>query len=336
MSLLNDLLNDLAKQEPSKQLIPFLQPAPRRSQNKAILRIFYVSLFLSPCIGFVFFILLGVESTNPEKLNNKEPAVVLETSTLSEKPVEQRTQPISYLAALPPIKSANIELKTAPKIVTGQNGFPDWVETQDEPKAAIINKVYAPLTLAQWHDAQMNKALQAMEDGRDEMAIDILQGILVKIPNSSNASENLASLYLVYGDLALATDVVNEGLEHSPSNIRLITIKARLMLEQGKSDEALKFLSDYHPAMATYPDFYSVMATALQAEGRIADAGSLFKSLIQIDTNNGQYWLGYAISLEHNHELNQAKDAYVRASQSPDTESEVRAYAENRLKTLQG
>ena len=333
MSLLNDLLNDLAQQEPSKQLIPFLKPAPRRSQNKTILRFFYVSLFLIPCIGLALYMIFGVELLKSVERIQQEPSVALESSTLSEKPVEQGTQLISYLAAIPPIQS---QKDVTPKPATGQNGFPDWVETQDEPHAAIVNKVYAPQTLAEWHDAQMNNALRAMEDGRDEKAIEILQGILVKIPNSSNASENLASLYLAYGDLALATEVINEGLEHSPAEIRLITIKARLLLEQGKSDEALRILTNYHPEMSAYPDFYSVMAAALQAEGRIAEAGSLFKSLIQIDPNNGQYWLGYAISLEHNHELNQAIEAYGRASQSPDSESVVRAYAENRLKTLKG
>ena len=109
-----------------------------------------------------------------------------------------------------------------------------------------------------------------------------------------------------------------------------------LLLEQGKSVESLELVTRYQPVMSTYPDFYGVMAAAFQAEGRIREAGTLYKSLIQVDPNNGQYWLGYAISLEHNHESTQAIAAYTRASQSPDSESVVRAYAENRLKTLQG
>ena len=40
--------------------------------------------------------------------------------------------------------------------------------------------------------------------------------------------------------------------------------------------------------------------------------------------------------LEHNKKLNQAIEAYNRASQNPDSESEIRDYAERRLKALQG
>lgn len=88
--------------------------------------------------------------------------------------------------------------------------------------------------------------------------------------------------------------------------------------------------------MMSYPDFYGTLAAALQSVGRVLEAGSLYRSLIQVDPNDGRYWLGYAIALEHNNKANQAIAAYIRASQNPDSEPTVRDYAENRLKILQG
>lgn len=340
MSLLNDLLNDLAKQKSSKYLVPFLVAAPsRRQRNKVLPKVLIAGLLLCSCILVIYF-------TRPS-LKAPEPALKIQELTRLKAKVEKEAAELiaptvtptlltSYLPPLPLFKSSKSELVAVSDSSARQNGFSDWVETNGEPTAALVNKVYAPQTLAEWHDAQMNKALKAMEDGLDEEAIGILQAILVKIPNASNARENLASLFLTYGDFASATEVVNEGLEHAPADIPLITIKARLILEQGKSEDALKLLSNHHPSMASYPDFYSTLAAALQLEGRIREAGSLYKALIQIDQSNGQYWLGYAISLEHNHEATQAIEAYIRASQSPESESEVRSYAENRLKTLQG
>ena len=86
----------------------------------------------------------------------------------------------------------------------------------------------------------------------------------------------------------------------------------------------------------SYPDFYATLAAAFQSEGRILEAGNLYRSLIQVDPQDGRYWLGYAIALEHNKKLNQAIEAYNRASQSPETDPTVLDYAEKRLKVLQG
>ena len=218
--------------------------------------------------------------------------------------------------------------------------FNDWADTQNEiqnePLTSSVNKVYTPLTLEEWHDAQLNKAIKAIEDGFDERAVEILEAILIKMPNAVDVRENLASLYLSFGDYARTTRIVSEGLKYSPADAALITIKARLLLDQGKAEEAIKLLSGFRPALSSYPDFYGTLAAALQSEGRVMEAGSLYKALIQVDPDNGQYWLGYGISLEHNHKLNQAIEAYTKAIQNPDSDPSVRNYAENHLKTLQG
>ncbi|KTD50727.1 tetratricopeptide repeat protein [Legionella quateirensis] len=344
MSLLNNLLKDLSKQKPLKNPIPLLHAVPGNGITQFMWRLIAGGIiFIIVCIALI---LMNKVSDSLSKLQvplQDESAIIVADSVLRAAPLEP-LKPISYIPALPPVQALESKLPPAPQLTSEENEIPDWVDTQEdlELKAAVtsesttINKVYAPQTLSEWHDAQMNKALQSIEEGRDDRAIEYLQEILDKIPNAVNASENLASLYLTYGDFDLATAVVDEGLKHTPSDIPLISIKARLILERGKAAEAVKYLSNYHPPIETYPDFYGTLAAALQGEGKIVESGGLFKSLIQIDPTNGQYWLGYAISLEYAHDLNQAKEAYLRASQSPDSETLVRAYAENRLKKIQG
>jgi MSHA biogenesis protein MshN len=343
MSLLNEMLHDLAKQKSSRQLPPKLNPASSSSKNarRAIIILCGFALML-----FGLTVLLINRTTalntvtvaeNKQVIRNNVPKIdVVAGSEVNSLPTEH-INVSSYIEPLSSLASLRVALQYP---AFEEEPVNEWVDTQDEiqnePITESVNKVYPPLTLEEWHDAQFNKALKAIDDGFDVRAVEILEAILVKMPGAVDVRENLASLYLSFGDYARTTRTVTEGLKYSPSDAALITIKARLLLDQGKSEEAIKLLSGFRPTLSSYPDFYATLAAALQSEGRVMEAGSLYKSLIQVDPDNGQYWLGYGISLEHNHKSNQAIQAYVKAIQNPDSDPSVRSYAEIRLKTLQG
>jgi MSHA biogenesis protein MshN len=210
------------------------------------------------------------------------------------------------------------------------------VESAADASMALLNKVYSPLSLEEWHEAQLEKALKAIQKGDDDRAIRLLEALLAKVPQAVDARENLASLYLTYGDIANAQEVTEEGLRYAPQNVTLLTIQARLYMAQDHPDQAISLLLKHHPSMQKHSDYYGTLAAAYQAAGQLDKAGSLYQALLQVDPGNGQYWLGYAIFMEYQHKLNQAIDAYARASQNPDTDSIVREYAENRLNHLQG
>ncbi|PWY55359.1 hypothetical protein DGG96_12060 [Legionella qingyii] len=339
MSLLNEMLHDLAKQKHTKQATPLFMPVPLR--NKGASKKILLGLALVTLTLFLFLLhkhsaKMNVQATQsvPEAEINSfdatiklEPIVQAAVTTVSE-PVKR----VSYIEPLASVASQRVAIQ----LPVATDALSNWVDNQSEPSAAVVNKVYTPQTLEEWHDAQLNKALEAIDKGFDQEAITLLREILTRVPNASDVRENLASLYLTYGDFAHAAEIVNEGLRYTPADTALITIKARLFLDQGKAMEAINLLSKYRPSMTSYPDFYGTLAAALQSEGRILESGSIYRSLIQIDPNDGRYWLGYAIALEHNNKMNQAIEAYLRASQNPESEPTVRDYAENRLKVLQG
>lgn len=339
MSLLNEMLHDLAKQKHAKQVTPLFMPSPSHSRNSKK----KVLLLCFALIAFAFYcFLLNKHSAKMNiKLAQSVPEVEsapLDIAIKSEPMVEvvvTAPEPVNHVSYIEPLVSPASQ-RVSNQLPSTTDTLSDWVDNQGEPSSSGVNKVYTAQSLDEWHDAQLNKALRAIEKGFDQEAITILRGVLIRVPNASDVRENLASLYLTYGDFAQATEVVNEGLRYAPADAALITIKARLFLDQGKSVEAINLLSKYRPSMMSYPDFYGTLAAALQSEGRILEAGGLYRSLIQIDPNDGRYWLGYAIALEHNHKVNQAIEAYLRASQNPDSEPTVRDYAENRLKVLQG
>lgn len=341
MSLLNEMLHDLAKRKTARQLITLPNPSssPSKKARMAIVVLCGVVLAL-----FTFIIVLMTRQTPPKTINiSKHKHTIKNSAKMEVVTSEAKGLPkeqININSYIEPMSSPS-SFRVALQFPTSEDEpFNDWVYTQNEFQneslASSVNKVYSPVTLEEWHDAQLNKAIKAIEDGFDERAVEILEAILIKMPNAVDVRENLASLYLSSGDYISTTRIVSEGLKYAPADAALITIKARLLLDQGKAEDAIKLLSGFRPDLSSYPDFYGTLAAALQSEGRVMEAGSLYKALIQIDPDNGQYWLGYGISLEHNHKSNQAIEAYTKAIQKPESDQFVRSYAENRLKTLQG
>ncbi len=208
--------------------------------------------------------------------------------------------------------------------------------TEEVGTPAEVNKIYSRLTPQEWRDEQLNKALDAIEQGNNSSAIRILDFLLYKFPYSVEGRESLAAIYISQNALNEAMRVVDEGLYLIPHSVRLNTMKARLLFEQDQVEEALGILDQFKPDIYKEPDFYGLRAAILQTVGRIAEAGSIYKILVEIESSNGQYWLGYGITLENKHKINQAVDAYKRVTECFDIEPSVRDYAEKRLKHLQG
>ncbi|KTD82585.1 tetratricopeptide repeat protein [Legionella waltersii] len=355
MSLLNDMLHDLAKQTPSKLVAPQLMPAKtkKRFSMEKSLKGIAVSLFVTSLC------LLLYHETKSKPSRPKQPIhqnVILQevapenpSQVITEiKPQRRKLVEVldSYIEPIESWASEHSISELESKLIEPMH---EWVDTHGEPAVAsvestdnqtingeIVNKVYSPQTTEEWANEQIKIALEAIDEGFDEKAISILESVISKAPESKVARENLASLYMIYGKTNEAGLVIDEGLRLTPADPPLLTAKARLFIEKGQSIQAVELLSKFQPSINQYPDYYGTLAAALQAEGHILETGGIYQSLIQIDSNNGQYWLGYALFLEHTKKANQAIDAYTRASQSQDTNANVREFAESRLKILQG
>ena len=211
------------------------------------------------------------------------------------------------------------------------------IERAEEPEAVFpMNEKTLNYTREDWYEENLNKALESIQEGNDQRAIDLLTLILTEFPTSIEARENLAILYLSNNDASNAYEVLDEGLRREPHNLHLIVIKARLLAEQGSNQAALSLLKKYNPDMNSNPDYYGLLAAIFETLGRTNEAGSLYKALVGIEPSNGQYWLGLGVVLEHKHMHQQAIEAYRRATESTNIQPTIRAYAENRLRTLQG
>lgn len=343
MSLLNDVLKDLKKNKDPVTVGPLLAS---HSKTQLFQSFPYISPWIIvPFINAVLFLSLvyfyDFKKNDHEMAPSPQIAVVfpqrqhealVEASQIPSiaafQVIAQKATPL-FTSALPGIAYRAPDFKT----VSDSNPAAPNIETDHENQ---INKIFVPLTDTEWHDEQLNLALVAIQDNRDEYAEQILNRVLTRFPRAIVARETLANLYLAQERFDSARQTVEAGLAFSPNAISLNTIKARLLLEENRPREALALLKQFSPGISKYPDFYGLMAAILQSLGQQKEAGALYKVLVKIEPSNPQYWLGYGIALEQNQQTKQAISAYKAVSEHYDAEPDVRIYAENRLKTLQG
>lgn len=317
MSLLNEMLQDLSNKVTER---PVILPVAAFNQHKV--KVIQNALFWLMVVGTLFVVTVIV--------------LYWPKHTATEISVQSVMHLSSTLVPIPKMQiSSEIEM------VSSLTPVPLMPVTVVEPASAIEadaldHKMTDKPTQDAWYDDKLNAALIAIDEGNDPRAIDLLELILTRVPESIDARENLAALYLSHGEMTPAFEILDEGLRLEPHNIRLSTMKARLLVEQGHHQEALAILEQFTPNINKAPDYYALLAAIFESLGRTNEAGSVYQSLIKVDPSDGQYWLGFGIALEHKHSLRQAIEAYKRASQSENVQPAVRSYAENRLKVLQG
>ena len=327
MSLLNDMLNDLNSRPTPRPAI--LQTSSlSRHGLKQLSNAFCWFVIISMFLFFIYVLIYGKQFTpSPTTSLDPEPA-----SSVVHNPVN----------TLPSTSDVLISV-IAPAPIFEEEEISDYVDESsvdtvllESDNELTMDEEKIKLTPEEWHDEQLNAALEALEAGAEQHATDLLTLILTRFPASIEARENLAGIYLAQGALDEAFTVLNEGLGYEPHNLSLTTMKARVLVEQGKHREALTLLLQFNPDINKSPEYYALLAALFESLGRTNEAGSVYQTLIKLDPTNGQYWLGLGIALEHKHSLQQAMEAYKRASQSENIQPAVRSYAENRLNSLQG
>lgn len=333
MSLLNDVLKDLDKQKRrSQSAVSFaaVHPALKWFHQFPPISIWLLTPFL--CCGLFLWITYYAQGAKkPRDEGNHANISTPSVSTLVSIPHAPPTTAVQLVSILP-----TIILPTPATISSEISMNESSVPAANAGTEEVVKKVFSPLTDAEWHDEQLNIALEAIEQGNEDIAETVLTQLLNKFPNAIDARETLSKLYLVQGDYNAASRLLDEGLRLQPNILSFNQLKARLFFEQNHPQQALILLQKFHPDIQKNPDFYGLLAAILQSLDRLNESGNLYKVLVEIEPDNGQYWLGYAISLESKHNKTQAISAYTKAATQYDAEAAVRTFAENRLKRLQG
>jgi MSHA biogenesis protein MshN len=324
MSLLNDMLRDLnSKTSPLPTFL--LNPTSKKYWIRKMVPHLIFTLILIIMIS-IFVYELCIQSKSRLVLTSSVPPALMSQST--------------------PLATHDFSMSIGPsdRLRMDKQGASDEDPFDNRGEAEITTptrrskglKIMSSKRSEDWYHEHLNEALEAIQNGNDQRATDLLTFILTQFPASIEARENLAALYLSHNELMDAYEILDEGLRLEPYNINFITMKARLLVEQEQPKEALTLLGKVNPDVNSAPEYYALQAAIFESLGRTNEAGSIYQSLVKVEPSNGKYWLGLGVALEHKHSTQQAIEAYKLASQSENAQPSVRAYAESRLNTLQG
>lgn len=347
MSLLNEMLRDLTNNKTISKPSFRFPPSRKKGKPEIVLYIIYVTVAI--LFGTEIFFLIH---TNWVEKNSTLKSIPLARNISQQARALSPTFKTMKLSELVPIPLlTSMELKKEESLqeiaeeklsgelseeLSGELTENELIADSNKAEPITVNKKFDNPSANEWCVTQLDKALLSIENGDDEAGIQRLTLIVSKFPAYVDARETLAALYLSQEKYTEAEMVLEEGLEFQPRAINLIMLKARLFIAKEKSKEALALLEKYKPDFQTNPDYYGLMAAIFEKMGRTIEAGSLYQALVKIEPENGQYWLGLGLALEQKHAMAQAIEAYRHTSGINNVKPEIRIYAENRLRNLQG
>ncbi len=218
-----------------------------------------------------------------------------------------------------------------PELVIAIEHNTDNINTSAAPSVDMM-KIPAMQTL---YLAQYQSALNFAERGDYQSAMQHLTVLLKAQPSYQDARVTLAALLIDQGNASKAEAIINDGLRMNPDFIPLIELKARLLTSQGQIKKALDLLQTESPPINENPEYHAFIAALYQKNDSNLLAIRLYKRLLALNPQNGNWWFGLGLSLEKLGEPSLAYDAYKKAIASGNVNQQSLAYLQNHIQSIQ-
>ncbi len=183
-------------------------------------------------------------------------------------------------------------------------------------------------------EAQFRRAAALLNQGRVSEAEEQLVGALKAEPAHQAARQAYIALLLEQQRMDAAESVLRETLETNPAQPAFALALARLYAERRDYATALDVMNRTGPATPN-AEFQALRGALLQRLGRHAEAVDAYRRAAESAPQAGSSWAGLAISLEALGRNSEALEAYRHALGAAALNTDVREYAEARLKALE-
>lgn len=189
---------------------------------------------------------------------------------------------------------------------------------------------------AQRADAEFRKAVALMQQGHIADAIAGYEAVLRMDAGHDAARQALVAL-LLEGKRGLEAErVLQEGLKARPEHTGFAMLLARLQVEQGATGQAIVTLERSLPYADSLADYQAFFAALLQRQDRHKEALTHYQIALQLAPGNGVWLVGYGISLQAVQRSEEARDMFRRALESGMLSAELQAFAQRKLRELDG
>jgi len=256
-------------------------------------------------------------------------AVNLQTSMISK---EQALLVVELITAGDEIQPLSKDVAEISEQESNQNITSDL--KQAASTSASFEKTTRQLTLTE-RDKQANReASRLIRSGRTQSAQQLLTQLLADYPEAHQSRATLIALELSQGKLEQAQQLLSLGLQLAPEQLAFIKLKARILLSQQRSAEAVTELEGYQSQAGQDQEFLALLASATQGDGQHQRAATLYQQLLQQNDRQAQWWVGQAISLEALKQNRAALKSYWQALELPGISPALKSYAESRINQL--
>lgn len=182
--------------------------------------------------------------------------------------------------------------------------------------------------------AAMQAVTTAIETKDYDKAKGLLSRLLISYPTDQTARTTLVTLLINEKHYKEAISLLDQGLHLDTNWPGFIELKARIFALQGNQKAALQVLSTTAPSLEDHTSYYALMAAMSESLHQYKNAVEIYRQLLNVDSQNAQWWLGFGVSLDKNHQTSDAAYAYERALKSGSISFSTAQFIRNRLQTL--
>lgn len=267
---------------------------------------------------------VSLQSVKAQFSDKKEPAMTASAKDLP------RVKEIAQVTSVkqPPLQ-LKLQLKPQSKEIKKS-----LAENTDPAAPVVIEKRMRPLTAAQQAQKYFQNAVLKLGRGEQDAAHSVLIKALSADPSHIRARETIAALLLNTGRISEASATLRDGLLINPKTANLAKMYARILLDQGDTEQSITVLKQAMPSVSTDPEYYALMAAFYSQAGKHGQAAQVYQQILQVRPGVAKWWMGLGLSFESIGESAQALLSYQRAQRAGGLATDVNKFVTGRIQAL--
>ncbi len=209
-------------------------------------------------------------------------------------------------------------------------------QSASTPQPPAVQKVEVMPTSDELAEQAYAEAVRALRDGNKVAAEEALTNALDLASDHRGALEALSALLISLGRYDEARPMVDYGLATLPNNALLLQLRARLLMHDGKIDDAIQMLEGNLPAVGVSPESHALLAAMYQKQKQYQRSAQLYGQLLRVYPSNGVWEMGLGIALESMGKREEALSHYKKAIKSGRLKAAALSFVRDKLQGVQG
>lgn len=202
---------------------------------------------------------------------------------------------------------------------------------KEQGQMAITEVKLTPKQLAK---KRFTLASEAERDGKLKEAISYYEQTLGFDPSMHEARKQLAALHYGQGQLAKASEVLQQGMLLFPQQLDFALLLARVQQAAGQADLALVTLANIPDTHPLARQKWMAQSDLAQKLGQFSVSEQAYRQLLQQEPQQAKWWMGLAYALDSQQQFTQARQAYRTALGHRGLSAQASAFIEQRLTQL--